>query len=215
MTFSLLGIFGGTFDPIHKAHLLIINKLANKLPFKEIQLIPCGYPPHRNSPVASPEDRVEMIKRAIVHIPHLKINEIEAKREGFSYTIDTLKSLRVSFPRQSLCFIMATDELLRFNQWYHYQAILRYCHLIIVNRPNYPLSKKKWLNELLLQHQTNKEEDLSYIQSGKIIIKHLSPSKISATEIRYFLREGDDTAVKQLLPAQVFDYVKGKHLYLY
>ena len=214
MTFSLLGLFGGTFDPIHKAHLFIVNELANKLPFKEIQLIPCGHPPHRDAPIAGPVDRVEMIKRAIAHAPHLKINEIEIKRQGRSYTIDTIKSLRVSFPHQSLCFIMATDIFLHFNQWNQYQSILKYCHLIVVNRHNYhPLSKEKWLNELLLQYQTDEEKDLSRTQSGKIIIQHLSLIPVSATKIRCYLKEGNDTAVKPLLPEKVFDYIKRKHLY--
>lgn len=210
---TLLGILGGTFDPIHKAHLFIVNELANKLSFKEIQLIPCGHPPHRNTPIATPEDRIEMIKQAIVNVPHLKINGIEIKRKGFSYTIDTLKSLRVSFPDQSLCFIMATDEFLLFNQWYKYKSILKYCHLIIVNRSDYFLPKEKWLDELLLQHQTNKEEDLNCIQSGKIIIQHLPTIPVSATEIRCYLKEGNDTAVKLLLPEKVFEYIKKKHLY--
>lgn len=213
MVFSLLGLLGGTFDPIHKAHLFVVNELANKLPFKEIQLIPCGYPPHRNTPIASPTDRIEMIKRAIVNVPRLKINGIEIKRKGFSYTINTLKSLRISFPRQSLCLIMATDAFLNFNQWYQYESILRYCHLIVVNRPNYPLLKEKWLNELLLQHQTNREEDLNHTQSGKIIIQHLPTIPVSATEIRCYLREGNDTAVKLLLPEKVFEYIKRKRLY--
>lgn len=214
MTFSLLGLLGGTFDPIHKGHLFIVKKLVNKLPFKEIQLIPCGHPPHRDAPIASPADRIEMIKRAITHVPHLKINDIEIKRKGFSYTIDTLKSLHVSFPHQSLCFIMATDAFLNFNQWHQYQSILRYCHLIVVNRPDYPLPKEKWLNELLLQHQTNKEEDLNHAQSGKIIIQHLpSPIPISATTIRCYLKEDNDAAVKPLLPEKVFDYMKRKQPY--
>ena len=213
MTFSLLGLFGGTFDPIHKAHLFIVKELANKFSFKEIQLIPCGHPPHRDRPIASPTDRIKMIKRAIVNVPHLKINGIEIKRKGFSYTIDTLKSLCVSFPRQSLCFIMATDVFLHFNQWYRYKSILRYCHLIVVNRPGYPLLKEKWLNELLLQHQTSKEEDLNHAQSGKIIIQHLPTISVSATEIRCYLKEGNDTAVKLLLPEKVFDYIKRKRLY--
>ena len=214
MTFSLLGLFGGTFDPIHKAHLFIISELANKLPFTEIQLIPCGHPPHRNAPVASPADRIKMIKLAATNIPHLKINSIEIKRKGFSYTVDTLKSLRVSFPRQSLCFIMATDEFLLFNQWNKYKSILRYCHLIIVNRPGFPLIKKKWTNELLLQYQTRKKDDLNLTQSGKIIIiRHFPTISISATEVRYLLKEGNDTAAKLLLPEKVFDYIKKKRLY--
>lgn len=210
---TLLGILGGTFDPIHKAHLFIVNELASKLPFKEIQLMPCGYPPHRNAPIASSADRIEMIKRAIVNVPHFKINDIEIKRKGFSYTIDTLKSLRVSFPHQSLCFIMATDAFLHFNQWYNYQSILEYCHLIVVNRSDYPLPKGKWFDELLMQHQTNKEKDLNYMQSGKIIIQHLPTIPISSTEIRCYLKEGNDNAVRLLLPGKVFKYIKRNHLY--
>ncbi|MFW0072742.1 MAG: nicotinate-nucleotide adenylyltransferase [Coxiella-like endosymbiont] len=213
MTFSLLGLLGGTFDPIHKAHLFIIKELANKLQFKEIQLIPCGHPPHRNTPIASPTDRIKMIKRAIINIPHLKINGIETRRKGLSYTIDTLKSLRVSFPRQSLCFIMATDAFLHFNQWNEYKSILRYCHLIVINRPGYPLLKEKWLDELLLQHQTRKEDDLNRAQSGKIMIQHIPTISVSATEIRCYLKEGNDAAVKPLLPEKVFDYIKNKRLY--
>ncbi|MFW0029078.1 MAG: nicotinate-nucleotide adenylyltransferase [Coxiella endosymbiont of Dermacentor nuttalli] len=212
MSFPLLGLFGGRFDPIHNGHLAILSQLAEKFPFKIIQLIPCSQPPHRQKPVASTLARLEMIKIAISNRPIFSVNDIEIVRENISYTIYTLQSLRNSFPNYSLCFILSTDTFSDFNLWHHYAQFLTYCHLIIINRLNYYLPLAKWL-KTLLQHQTKDPNDLEQYLSGKIFFQQLSSCPISATEIRNYLVGGNYSAVQSMLPKPVLEYIKKHNLY--
>ena len=212
MSFPLLGLFGGRFDPIHNGHLAVLNQLVEKFPFKIIQLIPCGQPPHRQQPTASALDRLEMTKRAIVNCPIFSVNDIEVVKKEVSYTIYTLQSLRNSFPDHSLCFILSTDTFSDFNLWHHYTQFLTYCHLIVINRANYHLPSVKWL-EILLRHRTKDSNDLKQSLSGKIFFQQFPHYPISATEIRSYLVEGNYAAVKSMFPGSVLKYIKKHDLY--
>ena len=212
MNFPLLGLFGGTFDPIHKGHLAILSKLVEKFPFKNIQLIPCGQPPHRSQPTASPIDRLEMIKRAIVNYPFFSVNSIEIVKKEISYTIYTLKSLRNSFSKHCLCFILSSDAFADFNLWHRYTEFLTYCHLIVINRANYHLPTAKWL-ETLLRYRTENPNDLEQFLSEKIFFQQLPSYPISATEIRNYLAKGNYSAVKSMVPKAVLEYIKKHDLY--
>ncbi|WP_267256480.1 nicotinate-nucleotide adenylyltransferase [Coxiella endosymbiont of Ornithodoros maritimus] len=212
--FPLLGLFGGTFDPIHNGHLALANELIQKLPsLTEIQFIPSRQPPHRPPPIASPADRLEMIKRAIANQPNLVLNNVEIKGNDISYTINTLKTLRPLFPTQALCFILSTDAFADFKHWHQSSVILEYCHLIVVNRPNYPLPQQPWLSDLLCHHQTENTEDLGRFQFGKIFFQTLSPQAISATQIRCYLPKSDYEIVAPLLPKTALAYIKAHKLY--
>ena len=212
MSFPLLGLFGGRFDPIHNGHLAVLSQLVKKFPFKVIQLIPCDQPPHRSQPTASSLARLEMIKHAIVNRPVFSVNDIEVIRKGVSYTIYTLQSLRNLFPNYSLCFILSTDTFADFNLWHHYTQFLTYCHLIVVNRVNYHLPSVKWL-EILLRHRTKDSNDLEQFISGKIFFQQLPHYPISSTEIRNYLMEGNYSAVKSMFPKSVLKYIQRHKLY--
>ena len=210
----LLGLFGGTFDPIHNGHLALARNLIQKLSsLEKIQFIPSRQPPHRSSPLSSPTDRLEMVTRAIANIPKLVWNDIEIKREAISYTINTLQILRPLFPTYSLCFILSTEAFSNFNRWLGCSTILEYCHLIVINRPHYHLPVQKWLNDFLLHNQTKDPEDLQRFLAGKIFFQSLCLPLISATKIRYHLRKGDYKIVAPLLPVDVFKYIKAHKLY--
>ena len=212
--FPLLGLFGGTFDPIHNGHLSLANELIKKLALTEIQFIPSKKTHHRPAPITSLIHRIEMIKHAIVNQSQLVLNDIEIKREAISYSIDTLKLLRSLFPCHSLCFILSTDAFSEFNQWHQYLVILEYCHLIVINRPNYHLpQQQKWLDDLLSRHQTKNLEDLSQFLFGKIFFQFLSTLPISATEIRNLLAKGDYETVALFIPKRVLNYIEEHKLY--
>jgi len=132
---SLIGLLGGTFDPIHKGHINIATALMQQLDFAQVQFIPCQRSPHREQPIASAEDRLAMIKLAIEPYDRFTVNTIEIKKPGPSYTIDTLRSIHAEQPNKALCFILAMDAFAHFNQWRQWQEILNHCHLIVVNRP--------------------------------------------------------------------------------
>ncbi|WP_304985328.1 nicotinate-nucleotide adenylyltransferase [Coxiella-like endosymbiont] len=212
MSFPLLGLFGGTFDPIHSGHIAILSQLIEKITFKNIQLIPCGQPPHRPQPIASPKDRLEMIKCAISNRSIFSVNNIEVVRKEISYTIYTLQYLRNSFPDHSLCFILSTAAFADFNLWHRYAEFLTYCHLIVINRENYYLPTAKWL-ETLFQHRTEDPDDLAEFLSGKILFQQLHTYPISSTEIRSYLAKGNYSAVESMLSKRVLEYIKKHGLY--
>ncbi len=212
MKTQAIGLLGGTFDPIHLGHVHIAEQLREKIPLEHIQFIPCGQPPHRKPPMANPHDRLTMVKLAIADKPHLTVNDIESTRPGPSYTLDTVKALRTIFPNRSLCFILATDEFAHFNEWHKPQEILKYCHLIIVNRNPSEIPKADWVQRLFQAHQVFHPEALLQNLSGKIFVQEIPFLPISATEIREQLRQGKTP--KKELHEGVLTYIQKQGLYL-
>ena len=136
-----IGLLGGTFDPIHNGHLAIAAAEQQQQQLDQVQFIPCPTPPHRQTPSASIEHRINMIKLAIADQPQFQLNELELQRSGPSYTIDTLIAL--AKPNQCLYFIMGADNYLKFEQWHRWQEIPQYCQLLVYNRPGYPTEMSK------------------------------------------------------------------------
>lgn len=104
---SVLGVYGGTFDPIHNAHIIPVQQAAKELGINNITLIPCHIPPHKESPITKPSHRLAMAKLVSHHIPLFNIDDRELKRHKASYTIDTVQELRKAHPQQSICFLLA------------------------------------------------------------------------------------------------------------
>lgn len=213
MSFPLLALFGGTFDPIHNGHLSVAEGLFKSLPFENIQLIPSRNPPNGKQPKVSLKERIAMIKLAIADKPFLKLNTMEIEREGISYTIDTLKSCQQIFRNKSLCLILATDVFSHLNEWHEWENILKYCHIIIAERPQFSLPKEKWDSELLKKHKTENAKDLHHLPTGKILLLKTTSSRITATEIRQNLAKEDYQAVATMLPKPVLDHIQKHELY--
>lgn len=213
-TKKLIGIFGGTFDPIHNGHLNIAQTLYKNLPFDQIQFIPCGIPPHRSQPIANPMDRLAMVKLAVADFPYFTVNDLEVKKKSPAYTIETLKTLHPQFKDQSLCLILSTDVFSLFNTWHEWEKILNFCHLIITNRPQYSLPQTTWLKNLLTQHQTHHLSDLSNLSYGKIFFPLITEIPISATDVRQHLQQKNFSHITSLLPQKVVTYIQNHHLYV-
>jgi len=207
---SLVGLLGGTFDPIHLGHLEIAKRMLKQLHFKEIQFIPSGQPPHRQA-IASAADRLAMIKLAIEDNKNFVVNDIEISEEKPSYTIDTLKKLKQQLNDKTLCFILATDAFLKFNQWKDWQSILNYCHLIIAPRPDFPMPDESWSTTLLEQHEVSSASKLHEKEFGYILVQDISKSRISATKIRESVASGHYP--EDMLPKPVITYIQQHHLY--
>jgi nicotinate-nucleotide adenylyltransferase len=130
-----IGIFGGTFDPIHLGHIQVADKVYKQLGLKEIRFIPCSQSAlKKQPPIASASDRLAMIKLAINTYPYFYVDDREIKQPGISYTVETLRSIRQEHPNTPLCLIMATDAFAEFNLWHEYQEIMQLAYLIITNR---------------------------------------------------------------------------------
>lgn len=211
MTCSI-GIFGGTFDPVHQGHITLAQDLQNHLQLDEMRLVPCRLPPHRSLPSASDEDRLHMLQLAITHTA-LQIDEQELKREGPSYTIDTLQNLRkICGADCAIVLCMGMDAFASLDTWHKWQLIPELAHIAVVQRPGCTTVLDSAMINLLKQHETKTPADLTRQPGGKIYLTQLSQIPVSSTAIRQMLA----TKVRQTIPAlnpDVHAFIQQKGLY--
>lgn len=210
-TQQAIGILGGTFDPIHFGHLRTAVELYQALGLAEVRIIPCYQPVHRKLPIATPEQRLAMIKCAIDGEPALKVDSCEIERKGPSYTIDTLEILRKKMPNTPLCLMMGIDALLGFASWHRYEDILTMAHLVIVHRPNYQLPANGIIAELLKNRLTKTPHTLHESLAGSILLHPVTPLEISASDIRRQIATG--SSPHYLLPDSVYKYIQEHGIY--
>jgi nicotinate-nucleotide adenylyltransferase len=217
---KLVGILGGTFNPIHYGHLRMAQELADALGLKEVRFIPSANPPHKTTPIVSAEHRAAMVKLAIADNALFKLDTRELKRSGASYTIDTLISLTEELGREidqniAFCLIMGSDAFAKLNTWHRWQELLNYCHIVLVQRPSILLSQPKLAEELtvlLHDHYTENITDLASKTTGYIHMQKITAQDISATRIRDNLKMG--ISPRYLIPNKVIEYIQHKNLYL-
>jgi nicotinate-nucleotide adenylyltransferase len=208
----MIGLLGGTFDPVHIAHLELAKNILNDFSLNELRLIPSFIPPHKQQPIASAEHRYQMLKLAAQGLNKIKVDNREILRKGTSYSIDTVTAIRNEISNtEPLAFIMGCDAFNQLNTWKNWQDLLGISHLIIVNRPDYPLSKEDWMSELLAKHLIYSSKELHSKPAGCIFFHQLEPVKVSATEIREQLAKNPAT-LSELNPA-VLAYIKFNQLY--
>ena len=214
----LIGILGGTFNPIHYGHLRMAQELADALNLSEVRFIPSANPPHKSMPTASAKHRAAMVQLAIADNPLFKLDTRELDRTGASYTIDTLISLREELGQEdkqptSLCLIMGSDAFVHLNTWAKWQELLNYCHIILVQRPN--ASKQAKLPDelamLLQDHYTEDLADLANNAAGYIHMQAITPLEISSTKIREAFKH--DVSNRYLMPDSVISYIDTHKLY--
>jgi nicotinate-nucleotide adenylyltransferase len=215
-----IGILGGTFDPIHLGHTLPAKAVADYLSLTKILFIPANIPPHKATPNVSAKQRAKMVHLACSTENLFTCDERELKRDGNSYTVDTLQELAVTFPQQTLYFIIGLDSLLTFTQWHKYKEILSLCHLVVNTRPNYQLEFIDQATRILLNnHQVNEINELKKQKSGGILLlPHTLPSyhnhlhlDISSSDIRQRLAKQHDC--HQLLDPNVLTFIHKNRLY--
>ena len=165
-----------------------------------MRFIPNKNPPHRETPWLSVAQRKLLLATALLEIPGFVLDERELKREGKSYTIDTLISLKKDFPQQHLCLILGMDAMAGLRSWHQWQKILKNCHIVVTQRPGYAWKDNAGL-KFFEAICTEAVEDLKRIPFGRILIQSVSPVDISSSEIRQKMKNGQD--VSQFLPAAV------------
>ena len=132
-----VGVFGGTFDPIHYGHLRTAFELLQALRLAEVRFIPCSDPPHRGKTYASAAERLRMVALAIDGQEGFVADDRELARGGPSYSIDTLLTLREEFPQRSLGLILGMDAFLGLHTWYRWDEILDVAHIVVAHRPGF------------------------------------------------------------------------------
>jgi nicotinate-nucleotide adenylyltransferase len=196
-----IGIFGGTFDPIHYGHLRTAFELVQALRLGEMRFMPAGSPPHREQPVASAEQRLAMVNAAVEGQPGFVVDDREMRREGPSYSVDTLAALREDFPDRSLCLIVGMDAFLGLPKWHQWREILQLAHLVVAHRPGWRAPSMGPLGELLVDSGTGRINDLHEATAGRIYIHAVTQLEISSTEVRKLIASGRDP--RYLMPDSV------------
>jgi len=198
---SPIGIFGGTFDPIHYGHLRTAFELLQALRLAEVRLVPAGLPPHRAAPLCDAERRLQMVRAAAAEQPGFVVDDRELRREGPSYTVTTLRELRSEAPERPLCLLVGMDAFLGLAQWHEWPDILRLAHLVVAHRPGWSAPREGPLGELLAERRAGAVEDLHASPAGCIHVHAVTQLEISSTELRGLIVAGRDP--RYLLPDPV------------
>lgn len=199
-----VAIFGGTFNPFHNGHKHILKEVNQKLKFDRIDVIPSKIPPHKSAnDLADDQDRMNMTTLAISGVPNAKVSDIEIKREGKSYSYYTVKEYSDMCKSKSykLFFIIGSDMLISFKKWYRYKDILSMCTLVCASRRIID-------NEDIFKAKEELEKE-----GGQVILVSVNPLEVSSSQIREAIKSNKANIISDYLDSNVFDYIKGRHLY--
>jgi nicotinate-nucleotide adenylyltransferase len=204
----MIGIFGGTFDPVHYGHLRAMLEVSEIFNLNEIRLIPNKTPPHRLEPFATSKMRLEMLHLATDALPNVVIDTRELDREGPSYMVDTLLSLRKDFPERPLLLFVGGDAFNGLTRWHRWPDLFDFAHIVVMTRPGYSAQQQ---NAFFQARQIFEAVDLARDKAGKLFFQSITQLDISASAIRKMIAEKRDP--RFLLPDNVLDYIHSHHLY--
>ncbi|HSG10452.1 MAG TPA: nicotinate-nucleotide adenylyltransferase [Gammaproteobacteria bacterium] len=207
----MIGILGGTFDPVHFGHLRPALDVRQALALDEIRLLPCHVPPHRPQPLASTQQRTLMLQAAIAGVDGFVIDEREFERDGLSYTFDTLQSLRKDLPGKTLCLLVGMDAFRGLPTWHRWHELLNHCHIVVMTRPRAKFPEKGELAEYIHMHRARDAAMLRTQSTGLLWFQEVTQLEISATRLRALLAAGEQADF--LLPADVLDLIHIQGLY--
>ncbi len=205
----MIGLFGGTFDPVHYGHLRSALEVKEIFGLTEIRLIPSARPPHREHPSVSAERRLKMLELAIEDQADLKIDDRELKRIGPSYMVDTLKSIRAEISARPLLLFIGSDAFNQLTTWHEWQALFNYAHIVVLTRPHY---EPQSLNDFFMHQLSKDSTELAQNCAGKLYFQPVRQLDISATAIRSMIAEQKNPGF--LLPDKVITFIRQHQLYL-
>jgi len=207
----MIGILGGTFDPIHFGHLRPALELLQDTGMREVRLIPACVPPHRDPPHASAEHRRQMVELAVADQPGLAVDERELHRTGPSYMVDTLGSLREELGDTPLVLILGMDAFLGLPRWDRWERLVELAHLLIMRRPGWEPPADGLLGTLIREREVADAQGLAARPAGGILFRSVTQLEISATQIRDLLAQG--LSPRYLLPDPVLAFLGRERIY--
>lgn len=201
-----IGIYGGSFNPPHSGHVLAAQELIQKLSLDRLFIIPAAIPPHKTLAEGTPpaEVRFELCQLAFGELPGAEVSDIELKREGVSYTVDTVKALSKQYPDDELFLAMGTDMILAFEGWFSPDEIVKYVTLAVMHRFENNSEADSQVNSAIERLQKNMQ--------AKIVTVENSPIETSSTEVRTLIAFD---CLQGLLPDQVAEALRGSEWYLH
>ena len=209
-----IGVFGGTFDPIHFGHLRLAEDMADALGLDRILFIPAGQPPHRGAPRTAARHRLEMVRRAIAGNPRFVADARELQRPQPSYTVDTLIALRAELgDAQPLWLLLGADAFLDLPSWHDWRRLFELANIAVAARPGARLMQTGAIMEPLKSEvlQRQRADGPATAPAGSVLLRATPPLDISATAIRDILARR--RSARYLLPDAVLDYIHEHQLY--
>lgn len=196
-----IGLFGGTFDPIHFGHLRTAFELWQELRLEEVRFMPTGSPPHRERAYADADLRLQMVRAAVADQPSFVVDDREVRRLGVSYSVDTLTELRREYPDRSLCLLLGMDAFLGLPTWHRWRELLELAHIVVAHRPGWKAPTMGPLGEVMVDHGTGTVRELHQRLAGRVYVHAVTQLEISSTELRALIVAGRDP--RYLVPDSV------------
>ncbi len=200
-----LGLFGGTFDPIHYGHLRTAFELWQLLRLEQVRFLPTGNPPHRESSLAPSELRLSMVRAAIAGQSAFVVDDREMRRSGVSYTVDTLLDLRREYQDRSLCLLLGMDAFLGVPHWHRWREIFDLAHVVVAHRPGWKAPITGPLGEVMVDRGTGNIRDLHHSLAGRVFVHAVTQLEISSTDLRSLILGQRD--LRYLVPDAVRDLI--------
>lgn len=208
----MIGLLGGTFDPIHFGHLRTALEVQEAMGLDEIRFLPAPRPRLRNQPIISVEQRVEMVRLAIAGHAGFRLDTQELNREGPSRSIDTLKHTRQAIgDSEPLMLIMGSDVFAKLPLWHQWEQLIELAHIVVMMRPDVSLKADDFPNDWLEKYLTESPDESRELPAGRIFTVQVTQLAISATAIRHSLRQG--LSARYLIPETVHEYIEENKLY--
>jgi len=204
-------IFGGTFDPVHYGHLRAAAEVCEKLAVDDFRLLPAGIPPHRDHTGAEAYHRLAMLELALAPYPDLTVDEREVRRDGPSYMVETLASIRREVGRRPIIFCLGQDAANQLSGWHRWRELLDLAHLVVMKRPR---SRPKYsgdVADIMRERRVLGPSRLMEAPAGRVCQVGVTQLAISSTDIRARLAAGRDP--RFLLPSTVLAYIRKHGLY--
>ncbi|MDH4021587.1 MAG: nicotinate-nucleotide adenylyltransferase [Gammaproteobacteria bacterium] len=206
-----IGIFGGTFDPVHIGHLRTAHELLTSLELAEVRFIPSRLPPHRPPTVAPEALRLRMLEAALDGLPGFRVDDRELRRPGPSYMVDTLDSLRAEVGPQPLCLLLGLDAFLGLPAWHRWQELPELAHIVVARRPGISGEIGGEAGELLRSRAITDHRVLASVPAGRVLMREVTQLEISSSAIRGLVAEGGDP--RFLVPDAVRELILKTHIY--
>lgn len=195
------GVYGGTFNPIHRGHIHLLEEFTKRLSLDRVLLIPTRVPPHKAAPdLASGQDRLQMCRLAVGGRPHLQISDIEMRREGKSYTAETLEELHDLFPQDEFYLLMGEDMFMTVEQWYRPETIFSLAAVCATPRSLHGMGKLQM-----------KQDEYQARYGARCFLEDIPYLPVSSTQVREWVRRGKD--ITPLVPERVADYIRERGIY--
>jgi len=212
----MIGLLGGSFDPIHAGHLALARAALERLGLAQVRFIPAGHPWQKGE-ITDAAHRARMVAAAIACEPRFALDLSEVERPGPSYTIDTLRALRASLgPDVPLVLVLGADQMERLDTWREWQRLLDFAHIAVARRNDAVLTLS-WPLQTFYNEHWARAAQLRDRPAGCIVDLEMAPVDASATEIRALLRAPAsperDARLAQIVPAPVLDYIRAHDLY--